>query len=262
MDSKYTVCNKAVEDSLIATKRYRDRYRTMKPVVSGGIADQLYTHPYYPELMRPTHDLDLIVYPRLSAETFRNDFGKNLADLLPYYNPEISVLRHVFEVKINENEDHFFIHSYKWTENGWNRQKKNIERQIANASPINIPNTKHAVYVVRPEDIIAGKLSRLDRVHQTQGIHIDMEYNYYTAIERNWNLLDNNELQQWLSSLKKQKSALPSFYDRGKDAFIRALDDYVVSKDLFDISLIVRLASEKKIEFDEKYLDHIVEEIE
>ncbi len=263
MTSKFTVVDKIVGDSLAAADSYREQYQYYKPVVGGGIATQLYTYPNFPDLLRPTSDLDLFIKPKLNPAAFRNAVGKNLAKLLEEYKPQVSVLRHVYEVKTEDKEGHqFFIHSYKWTENNWEREKNNVERQVSNASPLSIPNLDRTVYTVRPEDILADKVRRLGKTEEQCKIPTKFNGNYRAVRNRNWDTLGEQDLNEWLPLVVQQKNRLPGYFDRGEDEFRNAVNEYRVYKDLFDISLLVKLASNKKIDFDEAYLSKIIDGVE
>lgn len=261
MHNKFTVRDKIVGDSLKSIETYRASSGHYKPVIGGGIANQIYAYPHFPTLLRPTHDVDVVVSPRLTSDAFRQDVGRGITRTLgQYYSPEVNVLRHVYEVKTEDPEgDLFFIHSYRWTVNGWERERKTVERQVSDANHVSIPNSDGVVHIVRPEEIIVGKVQRLRKLEGKGKIPHDFNGNYRAVKGREWGVLASSDFDQWLSSLVHQKDRLPASYDRGKEEFQKALDAYVGSKDLFDIALISRLASDRKIDFDEKYYDGILQ---
>ena len=260
MNRKFTVKDKIMEDSLEAIWDYRSLSDKYKPTITGGIATQLYAFQFYPELTRPTHDMDLVTVSRMNSENFRRDLGKNLAESLEHYRPKVGVLRHVYEVHLEDEEEYpFFIHSYRWTANGWERQKRSIERQVANANRVVTPSAVISAYVVRPEDLVVGKLSRLNKLEEKGKIPPSFNGKYDLLKGKELATLADEDLSAWLDELTRQKVRLPAFYDSGKEKFRSALDEYVTSKDLFDISLISKLAINKSIDFDEKYYNNILE---
>ncbi|RLJ08237.1 MAG: hypothetical protein DRP13_02645 [Candidatus Aenigmatarchaeota archaeon] len=261
MNLKFTIKDKIVEDSLVAVSLYNQDQQSYTVVVTGGIANQIYISNYFPELLRPTHDVDLIIYPKIDASFFRNNTGPFFAKELNRYNPEVNILRHVYEIKTeNEDGDIFLVHSYKYTRNGWERQKRNIERQVSNANEIINPKTNKPLKIIRPEDLLFTKLSRIEKIKNSLDFSDGLEKHYKDFIERDWNRLAEIEIYIWLETLKKQKTRLPAFYDRGEDEFKKELRRYTASKDMFDVSVISRLISEEKIEFDERYYDEILQE--
>ncbi|MBI1934984.1 hypothetical protein HYS31_00950 [Candidatus Woesearchaeota archaeon] len=260
MSSKFVVLDEIVGDSLSVLSSYRSV--SARPVVIGGTAAQLYTAPHYPELLRPTHDIDLITVPKLTADSFREGLGKYLNENLGKYNPKINILRHVMEVKLEDNEKSpFFIHTYKWTNNGWIRYGSSIERQVANANLVPFPTSSKSIYISRPEDIIAGKISRITQVKDKTGFSEDYQVKYEKAKARKLELLGDlkpEEFNVWLAALNLQKQQLPAYYDRGADEFTKALDNFRANKDIFDISLLAKLILNKKIDFDDRYLNEVI----
>ena len=183
---KFTVNDKIVADSLHSIGLYRPDYG-YKLAVNGGIATQLYIIPHFPHLVRPTHDVDLLVNPRLNSKAFRDEVGEKLAKELQSYNPSVEVLRHVYQVTLEDSEKTpFFIHSYRWTVNGFDRNRKDIEREVSNANQVKIPNSDNSVYVVRPEDLVAGKVSRLEKIKEKNLLPEDSEHIYQKIKERSW----------------------------------------------------------------------------
>ena len=138
------------------------------------------------------------------------------------------------------------------------REKQNIERQISDSTLLPIPYSEERIRVVRPEEIINGKLRRLKKVRSRIAFQNGLEDCYEHLKKREFEKLTDKNPQAWLSLLAQQKTNLPAFYDRGHDEFREALHQYVVSKDLFDVYLLARLATEGKIEFSETYYDRIL----
>src|SRR3989338_5968147 len=122
---KFTVMDTIADAAMRAIDAYDANGDESRAVIYGGMACQLYAYPAFPLLLRPTHDIDIIVTPKLSADSFRNGIGRWLEYNLGEYGPATGVLRHVYEVKLSEsNGSPLFIHSYKNTEKRLCREKK------------------------------------------------------------------------------------------------------------------------------------------
>jgi len=258
----FIVTDKIVSDALESVENYRKTSDKNRLVVNGGIATQLYVQPHFPYLLRPTHDLDIEPNPRLSAETFRSDVGKIIGECLKSYNPGVSILRHVYEVKIEDERKYpFFVHLYKYSANGYERNRKNLERATSDANRIKIPNSDESVHVIRPEEIIAGKGKRVEKIANILEIPEEFKDIYNHIRKKEWEKLDEKELVPVIISLVRQKELLPAQFDRGEEEFKKKLDEYRISKDIFDIGLLTRLAATRKVEFDEKYYEGIIVDI-
>lgn len=254
--TKFTVADQIVSDALNALEEYNG-FEGCKNIVYGGIACQLYTHPHYPSLVRPTHDIDITVPVRLTSETFRNEMGRKLSNLLKQYNPAVEISRHVYDVTLKDaDEDPLFMHSYKFTENKWERHKKNIERQISDSNMVDVPNSSGKIHIMRPEEMIVEKMDRLNRIGQKSQ---QIEEDYESADKRDWSKLSKKDFDSLLMGIIKQRSRLSAYADKGTEGFMIVLNEYRAAKDIYDIALISKLSSEKKIEFDEKYYDMIVQ---
>lgn len=261
MNTKFTLDDKIVTDSLVATSTYASRDGFQKSAVIGGIALQMYAQQALPQYKRPTHDLDLIIIPHLTAEGFRRGIGQEMVSLLPQYHPKVNILRYVNEVKLTDPEEiPFFIHSPKWTERGYERKAKTLERQISNANRLLVPNTAYEVPMVRPEDIAADKTRRLLDLDMRGELSLQKGAAYRAVRKGNLGILAEGDLETEHQTIQQKKNLLPSAYDRGELEFRQALADFRASKDLFDLSLIAKLAATHAIGFDEKYFSQALEE--
>jgi len=259
MASKFTVNDQIVADSLDAINVARDTTSTPL-IIIGGIAIQTYASPFLPESIRPTNDLDYLVERRLTAAQFRSEIAPMVATSLHHYNPEVSVGRRVFEVKVEDDDEvPFFIHSYKYSTEGFERVRRSVERQFATANPVQSPNQKSTLYLSRPEEIISDKATRLSRLKELGKLPESLDAFYVELQRRDWDLLGSLDLTEWLEDLSHQKAQLPAFYDAGREQFERATNGYVGSKDLYDISTLSKLAVGRNIDFDDKYLDRILD---
>lgn len=257
----FIVTDKIVSDALESVENYRKTSDKSRLAVNGGIATQLYVQPHFPYLLRPTHDLDIEPNPRLSAETFRSDVGKIIVEGLKSYKPGVSILRHVYEIKIEDERKYpFFVHLYKYSVNGYERNRKNLERATSDANKIKIPNSDETVYVIRPEEIVAGKDKRIKKILNILEVPDEFKDVYDHFRKKEWEKIDEKELIPTIFSLVHQKEILPAQFDRGEEEFKKKLDEYRISKDIFDIGLLTRLAATGKIEFDEKYYEGILGE--
>ncbi len=257
---KFTIKDNLVIDSLNAIDAYRSESEEYKPVIHGGIANQLYTNRYFPNLLRPTNDLDILVAQKMDPERFRKHTGPGITSHLEKHNPAVNIRKHVYEVMIKDDEmPPFLIHFYRYTKEGWRREENDTRRQIANANVVGIPNSKGMTYVVRPEDLMIGKVRRLRTLGRKKKL-LGYKQGLYQKVEnRDWDILANQNLEEWVNRLTQEKNILPAMYESGEKEFIRVLDDYTSSKDLYDISLIARLFTNKLIGFDEKYYDRITD---
>jgi len=77
--------------------------------------------------------------------------------------------------------------------------------------------------------------------------------------EQKWELLANEDFTNWLSDLKNMKKELPLMYDRGEFEFRKAIDEYALSKDLYDICVTANLANSGHIDFRLDYYSNIVQ---
>ncbi len=262
MINKFTIDDVVVKESLDAVNHYDKENPDNKFVVIGGIATQLYTDKYSHDLLRPTTDLDLATDKKTNFESYKNGIGGYLAHRLNKYGPHIASLRHVLEVKLTDDKPKFLIHTYKFTENGYKRNQRSLERQTSNALKLQIPDSTSKVYVARPEDLLDSKINRI-KIIITKG-KIPEEFKLlYENIERNiWSGFSKDNMEEWLNDLKQEKEELPSVYDHGFEEFTQALDHYRCSKDLYDVALLVSLALNGNISFDESYYRDIVDKKE
>ncbi|MAG77940.1 hypothetical protein CL616_01095 [archaeon] len=259
MREKFTLKDNIVNDALIALSQSEGDLDLFRPTVEGGIAIHLYTIGDYPELLRPSHDLDLSSYVHVTARAFRELLGGNMAALLEEYNPQLSKLRRNYEVKIeDEDEDSFLIHTYRFSNNGFQRSRDYVQRKIENANNVQIPGTFFDVRVTRPEDILESKMDRISKTSVAKkdlGIYSKL---YKLAQEREIDSLSIDELCAILEEIKHFKGQIPAYLERGKEDLNAALDEYCGMKDIYDIFLVGRLASESKLDFDEQYYDDVL----
>lgn len=266
MEDKFTLEDKVLQDSLAAVGSYSQKPQNQyKLLVLGGIANQLYAYPAFANLMRPTTDLDLVANSPITYAAFRHELGRSLAQKLEKYNPEIKPRsHHTFQLSLKDQDgDPLLIHIYRRSINRYNLEKNSIERQFSNANRLQIPNTSSAVYILRTEDLLEQKIgvfSRLKRLERLHKIPKEFKELYEKIKKRDWIALANQDINSWLSELKKEKTRLPSHYDHGHEAFQEALDHYCSFKDIFDICLLLKLAVNNSIDFDEDYLTKITEE--
>jgi len=258
MRTKFTLKDKVMQHSLKALSSYEE-VGNDRLIVDGGIANQLYVQPHLPDLLRPTHDLDLLPECRFTYRLFKEKIGEYFKTILQMYDPEVSVLRHNYEVKLtDQNGNPFFIHAYKWTQKRFEQERRNLERKAANANEITIPNSAKPIYVVRPEDIVQGKTRRLKKLDEKGKITEDCQEGYRSLRERDWETLAGQDFTELLEIVVRKKRLLPAFLDGSREEFNKALDDFVCSKDIYDIALISLLASIGVVDFDERYYDQIL----
>ncbi len=260
MTSKHTLADTIVQDSLEAVTMYNSFCPSHALSVYGGTAVQLHTFGHYPGLARPTHDVDLDIVPKLTADAFRKDVGEPLAGFLLPYAPQVHVLNKVYEVGLRDPDNvPFFVHSYKWTQGGWERQGRSVERRARNATTLAIPTTDAQVKVCRLEDLLATKHARLQIIAMAHHEIPESLHNLYKKfITRDWGALGEHDLQGWLPEVMAKKETASVMFDRGGDEARAAKHDYVSAKDLFDVCLIAKVVREGKASFDEQYYDRIL----
>lgn len=258
MGNKFTLRDRVLQDSLASLASYEDLANT-KLVVDGGIASQIYINDHFPNLLRPTHDLDLLAAHRFTQREFKEQLGEYFKTLLGIYSPEVHVLRHNYEIKLKDKgKNLFFIHTYRWTIGRFDIEKRNMERRVSNSTRVKIPNSEGEVYVVRPEDIVHGKLRRLKKLEELGKLTEECKGRYGDLVCRDWESLASQDFSELLGKVMEKKNRLPAFLDASREAFKSALDDFVCSKDIYDTSLVSLLSSLGLIEFDESYYDRIV----
>lgn len=262
MINKFTIDDLIVRESLDAINHYDKERPDDKFVVIGGIATQIYTDKYSHELLRPTTDLDIATDKKVSFECYKDGIGGYFAHRLNKYNPHISSLRHVLEVKLTDDKPNFLIHTYKFTENGFQRNKRDLERQVSNSLRTEIPGSTSKVHVVRPEDLLDSKLNRIRTISTKGKIPEDFKELYGNIQKNIWAGFSKDSMKEWLDTLKSEKEELPFIYDRGFEEFTQALDHYRCSKDLYDVALILSLALNGNLSFDESYYRDIVDKKE
>ena len=260
MASKFTIDDSIVRDSLVVVER--SARETGVPIIAkGGLAIQMHIlMSSMGDHKRPTSDLDILPNKRLSAAEYREGIGRIATEALVQYSPKVRKTRHNYEVEIkDEDGEPFFIHAYKWSENGFEREKEDVARQTSNAVLLTIPGTETQISVIRPEDIIHGKVSRLKRIDRDEGITLDDQVLLSAVMKRNWHDLSGVDMEEWLHNLERQKGHLLAYVDSGIDQFKKALDNYRGAKDMFDIALLLRAAGTGGMAFDNTYLDRVLD---
>ena len=101
-------------------------------------------------------------------------------------------------------------------------------------------------------------MDRLKKLEKGGKIPEELKKLYDVTKNRDWISFADEDLKQWLSSLKIEKLMLPTCYDRGEKEFKKALDHYRVSKDFYDVSLLITLALQGRINIVEDYYDEIL----
>ena len=259
MENKFTLDDTILRESLEAVGKYQQSKQKNQFVIVGGIANQLYSYTSFPGLIRPTTDLDIDSDKYINYATFRDVVAREICDSLKSYKPAISDQHHIFQIEIkDEDEVPLLIHSYKFSQNGYEKNKKSLERQVSNANFVKVPKSDCKVLVVRPEEILYSKLDRLKKLEKGGKIPEELKKLYDVTKNRDWISFADEDLKQWLSSLKIEKLMLPTCYDRGEKEFKKALDHYRVSKDFYDVSLLITLALQGRINIVEDYYDEIL----
>lgn len=258
MSEKFTLDEQIVRDSLRAIARTREATGT-KLVINGGIANQLLAAEHLPESFRPTHDVDFISPRYLGAPHFRTLVGAPISESMQSHNPEVSVNRHVYEIEVHDSEeDSFFIHTYRWTKNGFARNEEAIDRWTSNAEYVQIPGAEEMAAVARPEDLIKMKLRRLDKIEANNKLTIEQSALVRLIKQRKWEHVSEHYSSDGKQRLVKLKNRLPAMYDAGPDRFRSAMNEYSAEKDLYDVALLARLASKKAIDIDEQYMSEVL----
>ncbi|MBI2670357.1 hypothetical protein HYX18_00020 [Candidatus Woesearchaeota archaeon] len=256
---KFTLEDVILKDSLEAVSQYQKSSPRNQFVIVGGIANQLYTYSVFPALSRPTTDLDIDSDNYINFATFRDDVASVISKSLQRYSPKTSDKHHIFQIEVkDEDATPLLIHSYKFSVNAYERNKKSLERQVANAHWVNIPNFDSQVLVVRPEEVLYAKLDRLRKVDKGNRIPEELKEMYERIRERDWIPLADEDLKQWLVNLIREKQMLPGAYDEGELEFKKKLDHYRSSKDIYDVSLLITLALQEKLNIDESYYQEIL----
>lgn len=261
-EMKYTISDAAVKDVLRVFGKREHEHKTPAAVVYGGIANQVYLSPSHPHLVRATHDVDYIVDVHLTPDLFRSTIGKELGDEIEYHT-ELRKLRTVLELSVaDEDGDTLFVHTHKWTANGYARAKKDLARQIANSELVVVPGVEYPVRLTRPEDIAFRKFVRLQLISR-YGKTVEGAQGAYNAfLNRDWERLAELDIASELDRLQKDKTALPHLFDRGEDEFKAACDNYVTRKDLYDVSALMHAVAQGAVRFDEKYYGSLVDSLE
>jgi len=257
MDTKFTIKNKIVRESLASLSRNAEE--TYSSMLVGGIANQLYNISQ-PDLLRPTTDADISSYLPLTTPQFRylgEGVSKDLEEL--GYSTKLGSSRFAHEIRMREDGHPFFIHIETPTKKYFERIKRRLEREHSDANTFRIPGTEATIKVVKPEDIITGKLRRLKYL-DSEGLIPENLVDIYDRLKnRDFGTLAEVELVQWLENIVAERIALPGYIDVNSGEFETKSLQYKASKDLYDVSLLSRRIKEG-LDFDEKYYDMVLAE--
>ena len=261
METKFTIENDLLVDSLKAISEYRENGGKYDLVIIGGVATQLYaSYSRYPEFLRATHDIDLNTNTRIKGKVdFRENIGNPIASHLTDYNPEVTT-RGFYSVKLTDEENtSYLIHMVQYGKQFFETKRHGLERQVSNANMIRYPkftpqnNLDFKIKIVRLEDIIAGKEKRIQHLKERGLNTYEEETNLLE--ERDWVKLGEIELSSRLKHVNIERNNLLAYMDGGRPKNKKELNRYNMEKDIFDICLLSRLFTEGKLNFDESYYE-------
>ena len=206
--------------------------------VVGGSATQLYTQEG--ALLRPTNDIDFAPSRKLSKQGCRI-WGDRVQSKLMEFGHEAShkKTRSGHEVSLDGLDEPLFVHIDNYTPKFWKNNEFRIRAEDERSNHIDLDGQR--VKVVRPEDVIAGKMKRLTYLAR-KGHLSDEEYGFFTLLEHG--LFDDLVLPDLLAMATELN------YDRRRNLeFFAKMDDkerekivskYLARKDLYDAMLLVK----------------------
>ncbi len=223
------------------------------PLIVGGMATQLHALAY-PDLLRPTLDLDLTNCEDYAD--FRN-FSDKIGDPLLKeikqrgYQAQIKRVRFGYEIKVmngqgEQAKELFFIHLDALPQPYRNKQKIEIAEELRNAIEMGVQGVP--VYVTRMEDIIPRKIKRLREKIKEMADGDELLESLHTYAEQGrWGDLSSVPLQEWATRITESQN------DFTKNKITRPPARYVVSKDCFDICLLSRVIEANPAKFNKAY---------
>lgn len=253
MNMRYTLNDELVRESLKSVSQHaRALYDPKRVVLAGGMANQVYNSDR-PHLLRPTTDVDFSAYPTFTRRDFRN-FESGAKEKLVRYKPVPKADGRQYEIRVEENGYPFFIHiEPKPTAKYLERVRGWLEATHKNSNEIFSDAVGTKLSIVRPEDIVIGKLRRLGYAESNNLVPEDMKKLFGRVKNRDFAPMPESELLVFLDEVVKDRSVLPSFVDADNSEFRRRSMEYKARKDLYDISLISCKFSQ--LGFDEKYYE-------
>ena len=235
---------------------------SQQPLVVGGMATQLHALAY-PQLLRPTLDLDLTNCEDYSD--FR-DFSSKLGDPLLKeirkrgYQAQIKNGRLGYEIKVmngqgDQAKELFFIHLDALPQPYREQEKIETRERLRNAIILEVQGVP--VYVTRMEDIIPRKLKRLreKKKEMTDGDEL-LESLHSYAEQGRWDTLSTIPLEEWATRITESQN------DFTRNKVTRPPARYVVSKDCFDICLLSRVIEANPAKFNKAYYLAVKQKLE
>lgn len=196
--SDYTLKDKIVQDSLVKISQLNSVSQDALYIVVGGIAIQSYAQ--YPELYRPTNDIDILVTKNIVPSDFKTGVGKEISDYLTNqgYQNKQKKIHYGYEIIASEKNSELFIHLSKFSDVYLDRNRNWKYREFSNAKEISPAELGGCPLLVhRIEDIIANKSKRL-RSLETIGFVNDVDLS-------EWQSLQNEEFESLGSANLRSK---------------------------------------------------------
>lgn len=237
----FTVLEKIVRESLAAVSAVSTTDSKASPVVAGGMAIHIHCSDY-PDILRPTSDLDAAYLP--GVESYAN-FGSGVGGQLQRellnkgYQVQLKRGRGKYEVKIMNGQgaqakELFFIHFGNLPFEIRKRQYSTFEREAAHALNVNTGTDEKPLYVMRIEDIIPRKMKRLAKNLAPPSVVDPMHHSLYQQAEKGeWDALTRISLSEWNDNLTRMQLGFPSDQKN-------LPQNYVVNKDLYDLCVLAR----------------------
>ena len=251
----FTINDKIVQESLVALTQVSSPERKLEsPVVVGGIAIQLHTQDL--GILRPTSDVDLLFFPQMeSYQAFAQGVGGQLQDVLrKHYQVQLkrSRGRPLFEVKVmngqgNRAREQFFIHFDQVSPEKTERTLHISEREAQHAHELEYQN--RILLVKKIEDIIPYKIKRARKTIKNPTIDVSpLERSLYDEAERgNWAVLAQAPVRTWMGHITQRQ------YECDSEGRKCADPKYILSKDLFDLSLLAQTIEGNPASFNVAY---------
>lgn len=231
----------------------RNSSPSQRNLIVGGMATQLHSLAY-PQLLRPTLDLDLT-----NCEDYKDykDFSDRMGDPLLKeirkrgYQAQSKAGRLGYEVKVmkgqgDQAQELFFIHLDALPQPYRENEKMDTSERIKNSIKMEVKGVP--VHVTRIEEIIPRKLKRLrDKIQEmTDGDELLESLHAYVEQGR-WSDLSIIPLDEWVTRITESQNEFTAH------KITRPPARYVASKDLFDVCLLSRVIEANPAKFNRSY---------
>ncbi len=256
MSTRYTLNDKLVRDGLASVARVSPH----GIYLAGGIANQLYIYPHYPGLLRPTNDADFARTQPIDHATFDEIYEASKTPL-GQYKLRRGRDREGFFIHLSDDTLPFFIHFEKTTKPHWEKVKGTKERQYSTSNEVVIPETTSRIKIVRPEEIVLGKVRRLSYLAKKGMLTPESYRSYQVVVNREFEKLGDLDLSAQLSKLSDLKDSLSGHFEASVEQGTHARQVYNGEKDIYDISLLFNLIAVRQVGFDDAYYDDILKDV-